>query len=30
VDLGNSLKQESPSPITAEIDILDQLSAELA
>lgn len=30
VDLGNSLKQDTPSPITAELDILDQLSAELA
>jgi phage-related minor tail protein len=30
VDLGNSLKQDTPAPITAEIDILDQLSAELA
>lgn len=30
VNLGNSLKKDEPSPITAEIDILDQLSAELA
>jgi phage-related minor tail protein len=30
VDLGNTLKRDAPAPITDEIDILDQLSAELA
>ncbi|RIK35100.1 MAG: hypothetical protein DCC55_31350 [Chloroflexi bacterium] len=30
VDLGNSLKKNAPAPLTDDIDVLDQLSAELA
>jgi uncharacterized phage infection (PIP) family protein YhgE len=29
VDLGNSLKRDTPTPLTADLDVLDQLSAEL-
>jgi DNA repair exonuclease SbcCD ATPase subunit len=30
IDLGNSLKGDSPAPLTDDLDVLDQLSAELA